>query len=139
MELVKTRKRMPIATLTDPRILGPAAGDAMRKLDPRLLVKNPVIFVTAVVAALATIIFIRDLTTGTGAPGFVGQMAVWLWITVLFANFAEAVAEGRGKAQADALRRTRTETMAKRLRGPTASAFETVSALDLKVGDVVLV
>ena len=139
MELAKTRKRMPIATLADPKILGPAAGDAVRKLDPRHLVKNPVIFVTAVVAALATIVFVEDLVTGGGAPGFVGQMAVWLWITVLFANFAEAVAEGRGKAQADALRRTRIETMAKRLRDAVGTAYETVSALDLKVGDLVLV
>jgi K+-transporting ATPase ATPase B chain len=139
MELAKGRKRMPIATMTDPRILGPAAGEAVRKLDPRHLVKNPVIFVTAVVAALATIVFVEDLVSGGGAPSFVGQMAVWLWITVLFANFAEAVAEGRGKAQADALRRTRTETMAKRLSGQTGTDFEIVSALDLKVGDVVLV
>ncbi|HVO15508.1 MAG TPA: potassium-transporting ATPase subunit KdpB [Alphaproteobacteria bacterium] len=139
MELVKVRKRMPIATMTDPKILGPAVGDAFRKLDPRLLVKNPVIFVTAIVAVVATIVFVEDLATASGAPSFVGQMAVWLWITVLFANFAEAVAEGRGKAQADTLRRSRTETMAKRLHGPTATKFETISALDLKVDDVVLI
>ncbi|MGE5147029.1 MAG: potassium-transporting ATPase subunit B, partial [Candidatus Eiseniibacteriota bacterium] len=138
MDHAKTRKRMPIATLADPKILGPAAGEAFRKLDPRHLARNPVIFVTAVVAALATVVFVEDLLGG-GRPGFVGQMAAWLWITVLFANFAEAVAEGRGKAQADTLRRTRTETMAKRLRDAAGTAHEMVSALDLDVGDVVLV
>jgi K+-transporting ATPase ATPase B chain len=139
MDLVKARRRVPVATLADPKILGPAAGEALRKLDPRHLVENPVIFVTAAVAALATMVFVEDLVTGGGRPGFVGQMAVWLWFTVLFANFAEAVAEGRGKAQADALRRTRTETMAKRLRGAVGTGHDTVSALDLKVGDVVLI
>ena len=97
------------------------------------------IFVTAVVSALVTVLFVRDLVTG-GSASFTGQLAVWLWFTVLFANFAEAIAEGRGRAQADALRRTRTETMAKRL--PDADKRDSctsVSALDLRPGDIVLV
>src|SRR5271170_1287284 len=104
--------------LFDGKIIAAAAIDALRKLDPRALAKNPVIFVTEVVSLMVTVFFVRDLVTGNGSAAFSGQIAAWLWFTVLFANFAEAVAEGRGKAQADALRRTRTETMAKRLVGP---------------------
>ena len=92
---------------TDPALIRRAVVDAFRKLDPRALVSNPVIFVTAVVSALVTVLFVRDLVTGQPAL-FTGQIAAWLWFTVLFANFAEAIAEGRGRAQADALRRTRT-------------------------------
>ena len=79
-------------------------GAAFRKLDPRVLIKNPVMFVVEVVSALVTALFIRDLVTGSSNLGFSLQIILWLWFTVLFANFAEAVAEGRGKAQADALR-----------------------------------
>ena len=96
--------------LFDRQIIGAAAVDAVRKLDPRALAKNPVIFVTEVVSLLVTLLFIRDLLTHNGVAPFSGQIAAWLWFTVLFANFAEAVAEGRGKAQADALRRTRSDT-----------------------------
>jgi K+-transporting ATPase ATPase B chain len=94
-----------------------------------------------VVAALVTALWLRDLITGNGTAWFSGQIAAWLWFTVLFANFAEAVAEGRGKAQADALRRTRTDTQAKRLLMPDErnDLTETVSALDLAAGDIVLV
>ena len=105
----------PTSGLADPKILGPAVGAAFRKLDPRVLIKNPVMFVVEVVSALVTALFIRDLITGSPNLGFAVQIILWLWFTVLFANFAEAVAEGRGKAQADALRRTRTETQAKLL------------------------
>ncbi len=128
--------------LFDGTILRRATVDALRKLDPRELVRNPVIFVTEVVAALVTVIFVRELLIGSGNPLFSGQIAAWLWITVLFANFAEAVAEGRGKAQADALRRTRTDTRAKLLLHPDDrkdDLWEPKSALDLIVGDVVLV
>ncbi|MGE0211198.1 MAG: potassium-transporting ATPase subunit KdpB [Parvibaculaceae bacterium] len=121
--------------LFDPAILVPALGQAFVKLDPRKLVRNPVIFVTEVVAALVTCLFLCDLTTGAN-PEFSGQIAAWLWFTVLFATFAEAVAEGRGKAQADSLRRTRSELSARRFRG---EAEERVAAADLKVGDVVMV
>jgi K+-transporting ATPase ATPase B chain len=112
--------------------------NAVTKLDPRKMIKNPVMFVVEVVAALTTVLFIRDVATGGANLGFSGQIILWLWFTVLFANFAEAIAEGRGKAQADSLRRTRTETMAKRLRG-SGRDYDTVPGNDLKVGDVVLV
>jgi K+-transporting ATPase ATPase B chain len=125
-------------SLFDGGILGRAVGDAFRKLDPRTLMRNPVIFVTEIVSALTTFFFFRDLVTG-GDAGFTGQIAAWLWFTVLFANYAEAVAEGRGKAQADALRRTKTETMAKKLRSAEGRDFAPVSGTDLKRGDLVLV
>ena len=82
-------------------------------------------FVVEIVTLLTTIIFVRDLANGGGNLGFTFQIIVWLWITVLFANFAEAVAEGRGKAQADALRRTRTETQAKLLSGTESQELQT--------------
>ena len=104
METSRLRKRMPVTALTDPKIVLPAIGSAFAKLDPRTLAKNPVIFVLEIVTILATIILIRDLVTGSGQLGFEFQIVLWLWFTVLFANFAEAVAEGRGKAQAATLR-----------------------------------
>ena len=93
----------------------PAIGQSFRKLDPRLMVRNPVMFAVEVVATLTTLLFLRDLVTGAGDYGFSFQINLWLWFTVLFANFAEAVAEGRGKAQAATLRKSKTETMAKLL------------------------
>ena len=96
------------ASAFDTSLLVRAVGDAFVKLDPRKLARNPVIFVTEIVTVLVTILAIRDAFTG-GPVWFSGQIALWLWFTVLFATFAEAVAEGRGKAQADALRRTRTQ------------------------------
>ncbi len=99
------------------------------------------IFVTEVVSVVVTGFFLRDLATGQGGAAFSGQIAFWLWFTVLFANFAEAVAEGRGKAQADALRKTRSDTRAKRYLNPDDlnGLYSGVNALDLRVGDVVLV
>jgi len=126
------------ASLLDTRILLPAIGGAFRKLDPRSLIRNPVMFVVATVSALTTVLLVKDAITGSGELGFSFQIVIWLWFTLLFANFAEAVAEGRGKAQADALRRTRTETQAKLLTG-TDNAYRTVPGHSLKVGDVVLV
>jgi potassium-transporting ATPase ATP-binding subunit len=132
------RKRYKAASF-DQALIGRAVADAFRKLDPRVLVRNPVIFVTAVVSALVTVLFVRDLLTGQPAA-FSGQIAAWLWFTVLFANFAEAIAEGRGRAQADALRKTRTQSTANRLADPKdRSRYQTVSALDLRPGDTVLV
>ena len=122
--------------LFDPAILVPALGQAFAKLDPRQIVRNPVIFVTEVVAALATLLFLRDLLADGGDPAFSGQIAAWLWFTVLFATFAEAVAEGRGKAQADSLRRTKSELTARRL---TAAGEEAVPASRLAIGDIVIV
>ena len=127
-------------SLFDRRIVRRAVYDAFIKLDPRTLVRNPVMFVVEVVAALATVFFVRDLVASTGeSPWFVGQIAAWLWFTVLFANFAEAMAEGRGKAQADTLRKTTTQTMAKRLRNADARKHEMIPATGLRRGDIVLV
>ncbi|HEX2842729.1 potassium-transporting ATPase subunit KdpB [Hyphomicrobium sp.] len=131
--------RRNASTLIDPKILVPAIGSSFAKLDPRVMVKNPVMFVVEVVAALTTVLFIRDLATGGENLAFTFQIILWLWFTVLFANFAEAVAEGRGKAQADSLRRSRTETQAKLLADPDGKTYETVPGTTLKVGDVVLV
>src|ERR1700760_4197954 len=114
MEAVhKPNKRVAVATMFDPKIVMPAIGSAFAKLDPRQMIRNPVMFVVEIVAGLTTMIFLRDLATGGANLGFTFQIILWLWFTVLFANFAEAVAEGRGKAQADSLRKTRTESQAK--------------------------
>ncbi len=118
-------------SLFDWHIVRPAIGNSFRKLDPRLMAKNPVMFVTMVGAALTTVAAFAALTD----RGFIIQLAVWLWFTVLFANFAEAVAEGRGKAQADSLRKARKETVARRLRN---SREEKVPATDLVKGDLVV-
>ncbi|CAH1649797.1 MULTISPECIES: potassium-transporting ATPase subunit KdpB [unclassified Chelatococcus] len=126
-------------SLIDARILVPALGDAVRKLDPRSLARNPVMFVVAIVSALTTILLIRDIAVGGQDIAFSFQITLWLWFTVLFANFAEAVAEGRGKAQADSLRRTRSETQAKLLTGEGRADHKIVPGASLKVGDIVLV
>jgi K+-transporting ATPase ATPase B chain len=138
MGIERLRKRMPTATLTDTKILVPALSDAFKKLHPRIMIRNPVMFVVEVVATLTTILFIRDIVTGAGNLGFSFQINLWLWFTVLFANFAEAVAEGRGKAQAATLRKTRTEALAKRLQAD-GKTWRLVSATELMPGDVVLV
>ena len=140
METSTLRKSMPVSALFDPKIVVPAIGSAFVKLNPRTLMKNPVMFVLEIVTALTTVILIRDLVTGGGHIAFEFQIILWLWFTVLFANFAEAVAEGRGKAQADSLRRQRTETQAKLLTGTGDSQnYRLVPSTGLKVGDVVLV
>src|SRR5438128_4268178 len=139
METSNIRKRMPVSALLDPKIVMPAIGSAFVKLDPRTLIKNPVMFVLEIVTALTTIILIRDLFTGGANILFEIQIVVWLWFTVLFANFAEAVAEGRGKAQADTLRRQRTETQAKLLGAANSTSHDLVPSTSLKVGDIVLV
>jgi K+-transporting ATPase ATPase B chain len=140
METSTLRKRVPVSALFDPKIVVPAIGSAFVKLDPRTLMKNPVMFVLEVVTALTTVILIRDLITGGEHIGFEFQIILWLWFTVLFANFAEAIAEGRGKAQADTLRRQRTETQAKVITGSgDQQNYRLVPSTGLKVGDVVLV
>src|SRR6201987_4013724 len=139
METAQIRKRMPVSALFDPKIVLPAIGSAFVKLNPRRLKKNPVMFVLEVVTALTTVILIRDLVTGGEHIGFEVQIVLWLGFTGLFANFAGAIAEGRGKAQAAALRRQRTETQAKLLAGPGGSGHKLVPSTSLKVGDVVLV
>jgi potassium-transporting ATPase ATP-binding subunit len=116
-------------------ILLPAIGATFAKLNPRHMLKNPVMFVTEVGAAVTTVEVFRASAHGQSIA-FVGQVALWLWFTVLFANFAEALAEGRGKAQADALRKTRTKTFANR---EAKGALEKVSSDALRKGDVVVV
>src|SRR5215510_808218 len=139
METSKIRKRMPVTTLFDPKIVIPAIGQAFRKLDPRMLARNPVMFVLEMVTLLTTILLVRDVVVHAQTLAFEFQIVIWLWFTVLFANFAEAIAEGRGKAQADSLRRQRTETMAKLLAGDDRTSIKLVPSTSLKVGDVVLV
>ena len=125
------------ASLLDPAILKPAIVQSLIKLDPRLMWRNPVMFVVEIVSTLTTILLVLDLLTGAPHLGFAIQINLWLWFTVMFANFAEAVAEGRGKAQAATLRQTRTEAVARRYR-PDGS-LEEIAATLLQVGDVVLV
>ena len=139
MENTNTRRGNRTSML-DPAILVPAIGQSFAKLDPRLMIKNPVMFVVEIVATLTTIIFLRELAVDdTAHLGFTFQIIFWLWLTVVFANFAEAVAEGRGKAQAATLRRARTETMAKRLAALSATEYHEVAAPQLQPGDIVLV
>src|SRR5665213_2166702 len=138
MDTTKLRKRMPVSTLFDPKIVLPAIGQAFVKLNPATLIKNPVIFVLEAVTALTTVLFVRDVVQHHADTGFPFQIVLWLWFTVLFANFAEAVAEGRGKAQADSLRQTKTDAMAKLL-APGGGAPRSVAAASLKQGDIVLV
>jgi len=138
------KRQLRPLSIFDRSLIVPAIWASLRKLNPRTLVKNPVMFCVEVVSVLTTIFFLRDLIVGGGTVVgtnalLSGQITVWLWFTVLFANFAEAVAEGRGKAQADALRRTRTETKAKRLQAANSQNFELVDAAALKPGDMVLV
>jgi K+-transporting ATPase ATPase B chain len=120
-------------SLFEPKILVPALGETFRKLNPRLMVKNPVMFVTMVGAIISTVEIFRS----PGQTLFVVQIAIWLWFTVLFANFAEAIAEGRGKAQAKSLRATRTRTSANKISGN--GKIETVDAGSLRKGDIVVV
>ncbi len=127
------------SSILDAKILLPAIGGAFRKLDPRVLAKNPVMFVVAVVTVLTSVLFIKDMASGGADLGFSFQIILWLWFTILFANFAEAVAEGRGKAQAESLCRTRTETEAKLLSGDSKTNYTIVAGNSLKVGDIVLV
>jgi len=130
---------MKPASILDARIIVPAIRGAFLKLDPRALARNPVMFVVAAVSLLTTVLFLKDIVTGGQHLAFSLQIIIWLWFTVLSANFTKTVAEGRGKPQADSLRRTRTETQAKLLAGEDRSKFTTVPGASLKVGDVVLV
>src|SRR5580704_8627106 len=122
--------------LFDPEIVGRATRASFGKLNPVTLAKNPVMFVVEVGALLTTVFVVRDVFTGAPGLKFGVQIALWLWFTVLFANFAEAMAEARGKAQADSLRKTKTDALAKRV---TASGkIEEASASALRAGDVVV-
>jgi potassium-transporting ATPase ATP-binding subunit len=131
--MAKTQK----LSIWDPALIQTGIVNAFRKLDPRMMVKNPVMFVVEVGATLTTILLARDLLAVHGSIGFELQITIWLWATVLFANLAEAMAEGRGKAQADTLRKARTETVANRV--TSGDKTESVPAASLRKGDVVIV
>src|SRR5215217_2401383 len=128
-------------SLFDQPIVRRAIVDSFTKLDPRHQVKNPVMFVVEVGSVLTTCLFLQALVGYGEAPtGFILAIALWLWFTVVFANFAEAMAEGCGKAQADTLRRARRDIIAKKLASPQyGAACTAVSAATLRQGDVVLV
>jgi K+-transporting ATPase ATPase B chain len=129
-------------SLFEPSIVRKALLDSLAKLNPMYQIKNPVMFVVEVGSILTTLLFLHAVVTGKGeaSPSFTLQISIWLWITVLFANFAESMAEGRGKAQAESLRKTRREVMAKRLAAPKPDAEVTqIVSSQLKRGDVVLV
>ncbi len=134
-ELTATRKAGAGSIFQGPLVRA-AIGEAFKKLDPRLVAKNPVMFVVEVGALITTIVLLQQIVTRTGDIGFTLQITLWLWFTVVFANFAEAMAEARGKAQADTLRATRKETPARRLRD---GREEQVSSTDLRKGDIVVV
>ena len=127
--------------LFDPALMGPAVWASLRKLDPRHQIKNPVMFVVEVGSLLTSLLFVRALfVPGPEHPGFILAISLWLWFTVVFANFAEAMAEGRGKAQADSLRKARRETEARKLTEPRREAKqERVPASSLRREDLVLV
>src|SRR5215469_15251852 len=130
----RIERRPKARSLFDSAITMRAIGDSFKKLDPRWMMRNPVMFIVEVGALITTLLFVRDLVAHVGSSGFDLAIAAWLWFTVLFANFAEAVAEGRGKAQADTLRRTKSDTMARRwLNGQ----LETVPSSALRKGDTV--
>src|SRR5262245_59521515 len=122
--------------LFDHEILGRALKDSVIKLNPITLMKNPVIFVVEIGAALVLLFLIRDIVTGSGDVAFGVQIDLWLWFTVLFATFAEAMAEARGKAQAESLRKTKTDTLAKRM--AAGGRIEQISSSKLRAGDVVV-
>ncbi len=126
--------------LLDGRIVRGAFLQALIKLDPRTVARNPVMFVVEVGSAVTTFLFFRSLIAGSAEAGFVGQISLWLWFTVLFANFAEAMAEGRGRAQADSLRKAKTETTARRIPSGNVSdrSEERVAATALRRGDLVV-
>ncbi len=121
--------------LFDPEIVRRAVRDSFVKLNPITLMKNPVMFVVEVGAALTAVFLLRDIFAGVQHTGFAFQISLWLWFTVLFANFAEAMAEARGKAQADTLRKAKTDAIAKRIRGN--GKIEVIPASKLRAGDVI--
>src|ERR1035437_5263278 len=124
-------------SLWDSKIISRALWDSVVKLNPRTLMKNPVMFVVEIGAALLTVQLVRDQLRHLPGFAFGFQITVWLWFTVLFANFAEAMAEGRGKAQADTLRKARTETIAHKLKADGAT--QEISGSKLRSGDVIVI
>src|SRR5437868_4810648 len=134
-ELTATRKSGAGSLFQGPLVRA-AIRESFKKLDPRAVARNPVMFVVEVGAAITTIVLLQQVATRTGNVGFTLQITLWLWFTVVFANFAEAMAEARGKAQADTLRATKKETPARRIRD---GREEMISSSDLRKGDVILV
>src|SRR6187397_701586 len=132
-----THPKAKSISIWDPQIVSRAVWDSIRKLHPRTMARNPVMFVVEVGSVLTTWRLVDDMITGAGNLGFELQITFWLWLTVLFANFAEAMAEGRGKAQADTLRKAKTETVAPRERSD--GSLESVPAPMLRRGDTVRV
>src|SRR5262249_50726995 len=127
-------------SLFDPEIVRPAIGESFRKLTPQHVIKNPVMFVVEIGSVLTTLILLRDLVAPTPESQplwFTASVSLWLWFTVVFANFAEAVAEGRGKAQAATLRKMRKETTARRL--VNGKREEIVPASSLRKGNIVVI
>src|SRR5882762_5312144 len=124
-------------SLWDTKIVRRAAWDSLVKLNPRTLMKNPVMFVVEVGAALLAVTLVRDALEHKAGFAFGLQITLWLWFTVVFANFAEEMAEGRGKAQADTLRKSRTETVARKLKAD--GTIEEISGSNLRLGDVVVI
>jgi potassium-transporting ATPase ATP-binding subunit len=135
------RRRTKKRSLFELKIVRQALWDSVKKLNPVYQIKNPVMFVVEIGSILTTVLFFYSLTgRGEASPGFILQIASWLWVTVLFANFAESMAEGRGKAQAEALRKTRRDTTAKRLARPDRNAeISEVASSQLRSGDHVIV
>src|ERR1700743_2984593 len=131
--MANTRKR----SLWDTKIVRRALIDALAKLSPRTMMKNPVMFVVEIGSVITSIYLLRDLLTHHGALRFDLQITLWLWFTVLFANFAEAMAEGRGKAQADTLRKSRTKAVGRKLMPD--GTIQSVPAESLRKGDVFVV
>src|ERR1700753_1600519 len=127
------------ASIADASILVPAVWDSFKKLHPRAMARNPVMFVVEIVATLTTVLLIRDIVNGAGDHLISFQINLWLWFTVLFANFAEAVAEGRGKAQAESLRKTQVDLRAKLLANQEMKVYRTVPSSQLVRGDLVFV
>ncbi len=125
----------------DPKLMKAAFADSLKKLDPRALWRNPVMLSVEAGSAITTIVFIYNLVTGKGEPAwFTGMVSIWLWLTVIFATFAEALAEGRGKARAESMRKTRTEVVAKKLKKPDpGGAYELIPSAQLRKGDLILV
>src|SRR5512143_1084284 len=131
----------PPKSAFDRELLQGALFDSLKKLDPRVLWRNPVMFAVEIASAITLVTFVMSLTGANKEPAwFTGLVSVWLWLTVIFANFSEALAEGRGKARAASLRKTRTDVTAKRLKKPEFGApFETVPATSLRKDDYILV
>ncbi len=125
----------------DPKLLKAAFIDSFKKLDPRALWRNPVMLSVEMGSVITTVNFVFNVVSGKGEPAwFTGFISVWLWLTVLFANFAESLAEGRGKARAESMRKTRTEIMAKKLKKPElGGTYELVPSAQLRKGDFILV